>query len=70
MCNIPGVFGIRSVGSLPSPVGFEIEDGKDDIIYLGSSLDKLSMRGDRMRIVNDLSKAIKEAKYEQACKTN
>ena len=70
MYNIQGAFGLRQVGSLPTPAGIEIEGESDDIVYLDSSLDKWSMRGDRMRIFNDLNIAINEAKHGQTSKAN
>jgi len=64
--NIPGVFCFTYTSRpLPSPFGIEIEDGRHDLVYLGSDLDKLSMRGDRMRLFNDINLAIKEALHEQ-----
>ena len=62
MYNIQGIFCLTNAGSLPAPLGVEIENEGDDIVYLDASLDKWSMRGDRMRIFNDLDVAIKETK--------
>ena len=70
MYNVPGAFGMKNFDSLPTPIGIEIEDEKDDIVYLDSSLDKWSMRRDRKRIFQDLNIAINEAKHEQAGKAN
>ena len=68
--NIPGVFELKKVDSIPTPIGIEIEDEMDDIVYLGSALDKLSMRGDRINIFKDFNTAINQAKHEQTSKTN
>jgi hypothetical protein len=70
MYSVSGVFGLKNIDSLPTPVGIEIEDEKDGIVYLDSSLDKWSMRRDRKRIFQDLNIAINEAKHEQAGKAN
>jgi len=70
MYNIPGVFGLKSASSLPAPVGIEIEGENGDIVYLDSSLDKWSMRGDRMKFFKDINVAINKVKYEQASKAN
>ena len=69
--NIPGVFVFQYTKKpLPAPFGVEIENEGDDLVYLGSELDKLSMRSDCLRVFKDLDLAIKEAKYEQASKAN
>ncbi|MCL2072485.1 MAG: hypothetical protein FWH18_01045 [Marinilabiliaceae bacterium] len=70
MRNISDAFGINSMGSLPAPVGIEIIGEDNDIFYLGPELDKRLMRGDRQNFINDLKVALKEAKDEQARKTN
>ena len=70
MYNMFGVFEMKNTEALPAPVGIEIDDEMGDIVYLDSSLDKWSMRGDRMNIFKDLGIAINEAKHEQASKTN
>jgi len=68
--NIPGVFGMQNVKPLPTPLGIEIENEGGDIVYLSSELDKWSMYGDRLRIINDLNVSINEAKYEQTRNAN
>jgi len=69
--NIPGVFCFAYTSKqLPSPFGIEIENGRHDLVYLGSEIDKISMRGDRMRLFNDINVAIKEALHEQTGKTD
>jgi len=69
--NIPGVFVFQYTKKpLPTPFGVEIENEGDDLVYLGSELDKLSMRSDCLRVFKDLDLTIKDAKYEQASKAN
>jgi len=69
--NIQGVFVFQNTSaSLPCPLGVEIENELDDVVYLGSELDKWSMYRDRLNVIGDLNVAIKEAKYEQASKTD
>jgi hypothetical protein len=68
--NIPGAFELKNAEPIPTPVGIEIENEGDDIVYLGSALDKWSMRGDRINIFKDLNNAINEAKHEQASNAN
>jgi hypothetical protein len=68
--NIPGAFEFKKAEPIPTPVGIEIENEGDDIVYLGSAIDKWSMRGDFINIFKDLNIAINEAKHEQASKAN
>ena len=68
--NIPSVFELKKVDSIPTPVGIEIKDEMDDIVYLDSALDKWSMRGDRINIFKDFNTAINQAKHEQTSKAN
>ena len=69
--NVPGVFVFHQTKRpLIAPVGIKIENEEDDIVYLGSEIDKWSMHGDRLRIINDFNVALTEAKYEQTCKAN
>ena len=60
---MPGIFDMQKAGSIPAPVGFEINEG-EGIAYLGSVFDKWSMRRDRMNIYKDVNKAIKYVKNE------
>ena len=70
--NIPGIFGLQmtSVKPLPTPLGIEIDNEGNDIVYLGPGLDKWSMYNDRMRMNNDLKLAITKAKNEQTSNAN
>jgi hypothetical protein len=68
--NIPGAFELKKAEPIPTPVGIEIENEGNDIVYLGSALDKWSMRGDRINIFKDLNIAIKQAKHEQTSNAN
>ena len=69
--GIPGVFLFHgSIKPLPAPVGIEVVDEADDVVYLVSELDKWSMRRDRLNVVSDMKTAINEAKHGQASKTN
>ena len=68
--NTPGIFRLRDIDPLPAPVGVEIEGESGDIVYLGSALDKMSMRGDRLNIFRDFNLAINQVKHEQTGKAN
>ena len=67
--NMQGIFDLQKAGSIPAPVGFEINEG-DGIMYLGSVFDKLSMRRDRINMYKDLNKAVKYVKDGQTGKAN
>ena len=66
--DILGIFDLQKVKPLPTPAGIEIENEGDDIVYIGSNVDKWLMYGDRLRISDSLNIAIKEAKNEHARK--
>jgi len=65
--NIPGVFVFHhSKKPLPTPIGIEIENEGNGIVYISSEIDKWSMYGDRLKVINDMKVAINEAKHEQS----
>jgi hypothetical protein len=67
--NIPGAFDLKKTDSIPTPLGIEIDEN-GGIVYLGASLDKRSMRGDRTNVFKDISNALYRVKREQTSKTN
>ena len=68
--NLQGIFSLQEAKPLPFPLGIEIENEGEDIVYLGPEIDKFSRYSDRMSIYKDLNVAIKEIKHGQTSKAN